>query len=402
MKGIMSDYLFVLHSLQPKGGSELASAWMLQALAERGSVTVLTHKPDHDLAETDRVCGTNLSSHDLQWVHTDSPALRLMESFGMTHQTMKFRSFVREARRQRVHHRYLISSFGDADLGVGTAPAIQYLHVVPGHHSGTMNRDKFVGRSLPMLILAWLNLKLCDVLITDWDDSRTRQNYTLANSHFISEGYRALYGRDADAILYPPPMGGAVSLTATDRKKYGFVAMARAHIDKGWDDTVGIVEDLRALGHDVTLQAFVLTSSSTPEILNWLQEKARANTSWFKLCLNAPRKEIDEAIACHRFGLHAGWAEAYGMAVAELMLGGCLTAVRKSGGQTEIVTEPELQFWNRREAVQKWDAILRDPELEARLLASQAARSQVYSRETFLQEFRNCLDVYETAYQVPR
>ncbi|MFA5507609.1 MAG: glycosyltransferase, partial [Vulcanimicrobiota bacterium] len=259
--------------------------------------------------------------------------------------------------------------------------------------------DKFVGRSLPMMILAWFNLKLCD-LFAPWDDERTKENFTVANSYFTSESYRALYGKEADAVVYPPPVGSARTIERAHRK-LAFLAMARADPQKGWDDTVGIVKGLRDRGHNVTLTMFVLTSSSAPVTLQWIKENAESNSSWLTLRLNASRAEIDRAIGEHRFGLHCGWGETYGMAVAEMLLGGCLTSVRESGGQTEIVTELELRFRRRKDAIEKWDAILRDPELEARLLSSQAARRELYSREAFFKNFHTMMDQFEARYPVP-
>ena len=83
------------------------------------------------------------------------------------------------------------------------------------------------------------------------------------------------------------------------------------------------------------------------------------------------------------------------MAVAELLLGDCLTAVRDVGGQVEIVTESQLRFTTPEEAVEKLDAVLSSRSLEQRLRESQAARKERYTKQQFLSGFHKCLDRFE-------
>ena len=78
--------------------------------------------------------------------------------------------------------------------------------------------------------------------------------------------------------------------------------------------------------------------------------------------------------------------EHYGMAVAELVLGGCLTSVHDDGGQVEIVTNPKLRYTSVEDAVEKWDRVLSSPELKAELLAEQLAHREHLPKERFLEE----------------
>ena len=80
----------------------------------------------------------------------------------------------------------------------------------------------------------------------------------------------------------------------------------------------------------------------------------------------------------------------------ELILGGCLTSVYNDGGQVEIVTNPALRYHSVEDAVEKWDAVLRDEDLASRLLQEQLDSRSHLTRERFLQEFdkvaRLCLE----------
>ena len=56
------------------------------------------------------------------------------------------------------------------------------------------------------------------------------------------------------------------------------------------------------------------------------------------------------------------------------------------------MTDPRLQYQTAGDAVEKWDAVLRDPELKARLLADQLARRPHLTKERFLSEFETIIN----------
>ncbi len=384
----MRDYLFVYPTLRPVGGAEFTAAWMLQCLLERGNVTAVTiDRPDLEALE--RASGTALTRSALQVVQARWYFSAHLERLGQPHQLWQLRYFIRQARRLRGRYRFCISAFNDLDLGPDVA--FQYLQTAPRNHESEIQLKNYV-RS-PNL---WKNQALalyrglCDWL-APWDERRIRANWTAANSIYTGQEFTKVYQRNPERVLFPPPVG--VSLPRAAAPRPWFLSLARANADKGWDDAIEIVSRLRLLGHDVGLSAYIIPDQQSQ--LDLIQALADRHPEWLEVHINAPRSAIEAAIASHKFGLHTSHEESYGMAIAEMVLGGCLTAVRNQGGQTEIVKESELQFRTVDEAVQKLNRVLRSPALESRLLASQQNRKDLYTREHFCQAFHACLDDYE-------
>lgn len=385
----MRDYLFVYPIFRPIGGAEATAAWMLQALVERGSVTVVTAGPA-DLAALDRWCGTKLSNSPPTVIQARWWLSERLERWGQPHDLWQFRYFVREARRQRQNHSMCISAFNDLDLGPGP-PVFQYLHVAPCNDSKSIAAKTYtLSNSKLMKTLLRVYTTLCDFFVP-WKQERIANNWTVANSQWSSAQFANVYGRPADAVLFPPPLGKDGTCGGHDWP--WFLSLARAEPQKGWQDAIDIVLGLRQKGHATGLSMYVIPGQDG--YLEYLQAQVAEHPDCLTLTVHASREEIERAIASHRYGLHASELESYGMAVAELLLGGCLTAVREQGGQTEIVTEPELRFQDVAEAIEKLDRVLTDPTLSQRLLASQQSRRELFTRDVFLRGFHRCLDDFE-------
>lgn len=380
----MRDYLVLFPKLVPLGGAEATTAWMLQFLSERGKVAFLTWEYPN-LPEVDRIFGTHLQELDIDIILIDSPMAKLLSLLSLSPQLLKLRLFVLAARRQRSSHRVIISAFNDLDL---KERAIQYLHGAPVNNR---NHGIQCQQSLVSRLTARLYTSFCDLLVP-WQDRRIARNFTIANSAWTSREFSSVYGRQVDAIVFPPPLGRPENRSNLN-KLNRFIAIARVHEDKGLLDVIEIVSSLRELEHDIGLSMF-LVPYSLP-LMRQLEDLAAENSHWLSLHVNASREAVDQAICEHKYGIHGSPQESYGMAVAEMLLGHCLTAVYEQGGQIEIVTEPELRFHSRADAVTKLDRILRDPALESSLRESQRQRSQHYSRDEFSRCFRKCIDQFE-------
>lgn len=363
---------------------------MLQVLVERGEVSVITGTRPQ-LEKLDHWCGTRLRQAKLHVYPVHWWLSGPLERLGQPHDLWRFRYLLRKARQEKNHHRVCVSSFNDLDMGPG-APILQYFHMAPCHDPQSVKKNTFTRSSSPLAQGALHFYRWVAELLASWDNTRVARNMTLANSDWTSKKFEQVYGRPADEILYPPPLGQIPDSLSHDGRP-SFISLARAEPLKGWDDILEIVGRLRKLGHPAKLSMFVMPGQEG--YLEYLKQRTAEHPDWLSLQVNASREEIDLAIASHQFGLQAGRGEAYGMAVAELLLGGCLTAVRDEGGQTEIVSEPELRFTDVDDATRKLDRILSCPKLAARLKASQQTRQSRYTREAFLAGFHACLDRFE-------
>ena len=91
---------------------------------------------------------------------------------------------------------------------------------------------------------------------------------------------------------------------------------------------------------------------------------------WIDVHLNVDRSELLDLIRRSRIGLHAKFEEHFGIAVAEMVLGGCAVLVHNSRGAVEIVGgDPRLLYRDIDEAVARCVALLTDHEMRADVLS---------------------------------
>ncbi len=387
---LTTDYLFVARFLRPIGGEEALAARCLECLLQRGTVTVLT-SDGVDLEGLDRMAGTRLATASFDLVMVGSPILRALSRLGIPTRLLSFRLLLSRVRACRRPGKPCLSVGADLDLGDGEG-VWQYLAASPRFHSKRLRAQNLAGANhwaLKMLVRA--NLALCDLLIPCLD-ARTARHLTTTASVWIGEEFESCYGRPADLVLYPPPLGLCQAPEA--KQIWGFVSACRAELNKGWLSMIEVVRQLRERGHAVSFTMLCLGADGDPTV-GCLRAEVTRNPDWLRLELNAPRDRLDQALRKHAFGFHMAQREGYGMAVAEMLLAGCLTGVSDSGGQIEIVTEPELRFASLEDAVEKWDRILSFPSLREHLLASQQARRSLYTQETFEANFHRAIDDFE-------
>ena len=224
------------------------------------------------------------------------------------------------------------------------------------------------------------------------DVARICSNITLANSRWSARQHAEHYGAPVHGILYPPNLGDVRDLTAP--RKLDFLSIGRIHSSKRWPEIVKMVEGVRARGHQVSL-----TLAGSGPNCGLLEEikLLRQIRKWLTLEINLPREKLGRLIAMHRFGLHGMVDEHYGMAVAELVYGGCLTLVHDSGGQVEIVRQPEARYRDVGDAVGKICALLEDDSLRDRIDQEQASHRRNLTCERFLQRLHALLDDFEAA-----
>lgn len=99
------------------------------------------------------------------------------------------------------------------------------------------------------------------------------------------------------------------------------------------------------------------------------------------------REVIDQELSTHTFALHAMVDEPYGMAVAEMVLAGCITFVHDSGGQVEIVSQPQARYSDTEDAINKICAVMADEELKGKLRIEQSRNCHNLTKQRFQGEF---------------
>lgn len=375
--------LFVQPHVKPPGGDSGLAAWMLEALAARSPVTLLTLAPFDSLA-VDEYYGTTLSQREVNNIVIESPLLKLAERLPISTAFLNLHLLMREARRYAPKFDLVCSAYGEQDLGV---PCIEYTHF-PWNYFPRPDTPAGWDRNIFLKSLLLGYRYLCKQ-ISGFRPSGRKNNLILVNSAWTGRMSAQVYPDAQHIVLHPPALAEIVESESGQRSQR-FLSVGRCSPEKDWLKLIDIAQGLREKGFDVGLT--LAGSRDSGPYGQAVERRARAAGSWVDLVFDFSREQLQNLMRTHRYGLHGMKEEHYGMAVAELILGGCLTMVHKSGGQVEIVTDPRLHYEDVDDAVDKWSRILTSPELEEELLKAQRAHRSHLVKERFVTEFHQLVD----------
>jgi glycosyltransferase involved in cell wall biosynthesis len=193
-------------------------------------------------------------------------------------------------------------------------------------------------------------------------------------------------------VVYPPAVGKFADVP-WDQRKDGFVCIGRISGEKRIQLMIEILAAVRRAGPQVHLH--VVGKLFDAGYLDSIRRLVQASAPWVHLHENLSRPELAELISRHRYGIHAMLDEPFGMAVAELISGGCITFVPNRGGQVEIVGNDErLIYSSREDAVNKILRALREPDYQASLRNHVASRRSLFGAERFANRIREVVGDY--------
>lgn len=377
--------LFVQPSVAPPGGGNGVAAWMLHWLLPRYDVTLLSMSP-LCAEETDRYYGTSLAGQPFTQIVWANGLAEFLYRLPLPTALLRLHLMMRAARRHAQGDYDLVCSACDEqDFG---RPSIEYIHYPWNHYPRPdappgWNDSRFL-RGV-VRVYSWG----CQQ-ISGFRKNRRPANLTLVNSHWTGRLVQKVYPGTSYRVLYPPALADPLEDTERSAREPRFLSIGRVAPSKEWLKLIDIVAALRSLGHPVGLT--LAGSRDCRRYEAAVRERIAQEGDWVRLVTDFQRSDLIELMRTHEYGLHGMRDEHYGMAVAELLLGGCLTMVPNDGGQVEIVTDPLLRYDSVEEAVKKWDRILRDPELKSTLLEAQQVRRADLTRERFVAEFAQLVE----------
>jgi glycosyltransferase involved in cell wall biosynthesis len=145
-------------------------------------------------------------------------------------------------------------------------------------------------------------------------------------------------------------------------------------------DTLATV---RSQGWDIHLH--IVGEPENRRYYEHILQRVRGNASWIFLEENLSREALVELVSRHRYGIHGRTEEHFGIAVAELMRGGCLVFIPRGGGQVEIVEGDErLLYATAEEAAEKIIQVMSDWDLQQALRTHLSPKKDLFSTEQFM------------------
>ena len=378
----MKRILFVQTTLQPPGGANTVAAWMIEALKEEHSVSLLTWRPP-DFGEVNRFYGTSLSESEVS-LHSVNPVLRGIINLDPDRASIQRQSYLmRLCKRMKNEYDVIISAENEVDFG---RKGIQYFHFPYLYEKIQPDVDSpWYGKLLDTLrgvYRPWM-------LISGFSYDRMKNNLTLANSDWTGNKVKEFYGINP-ITLYPPIPGKFPDVPWND-KENGFVCIGRFCPGKKFETIIEILTKVRAKIPDVHLHIIGTLSpfSGEREYYSQFAGVVQENAPWVLLHENLSREELVQLVSNHRYGIHANVDEHFGIAVAEMIKAGCIVFVHNSGGQVEIVGGDErLAYQTKDEAAQKIMRVIDNPNEQDSLRNYLHSRKGLFSAETFMRQIR--------------
>jgi len=373
----------IVHPRLAFGGSEAPVVWAAEALKKRYAVSLITGG-DVSLKTLNEYYGTALETGQVSLVTVPFPS-----GLGGTNKFagLRWRFVQRFVKRLAPEYDVLIGGYNPCDFG---KPGIQYVADFSFMYEWRTTLDP--------ALQGWRSWwygdtllrngydRLCDY-ICPIDPGAWGRNHTLATSGWCAELLDRRLGLPA-RVLYPPVSSGFPAIP-WERREQGFVCIGRVVREKRIDMAIRILRNLRAKGHDIHLH--ILGSLDDSPFGKRLQALCAENSGWVRLEGRVYEKQKKELIAAHRFGIHARENEAFGIAPAEMIKGGCITFVPKSGGQTEIVNHPALVYNYEEEAAAKIEAVLASVSLQNALREHLSEQAPKFSVESFKRGMRKAV-----------
>jgi glycosyltransferase involved in cell wall biosynthesis len=206
---------------------------------------------------------------------------------------------------------------------------------------------------------------------------------SLANSEWTAAQFRRHYPcSNVQTIYFGVETGlkpGSAGWTPFSAREDGVVLIGRIVPEKRVEDAIAVIREMRRRGHALNLHIIGKAAANTDQSL---LQKIR-DTPWISWRDDLSRSELEALAATQKWGLHCCPNEHYGFAPAELQALGCITFVPDSGGQREIIVNPNQRYSDVRDAVEKFEAVLRATETHAQLVEAGLAASTLHTTSGF-------------------
>jgi len=373
----MARILFVQPSVQPPGGGNGVAAWMLQALADRHEVTVVTCTA-WDPKAIDAFFGTSLAPLRIEHRRVAAWWRPVLDTAPIPLQLLRSALLQRHARRLEGSADLVVSANNEWPLD-GTG--VHYVHY-PSRARPRPDADmRWYHRRGPLALYYAVSDRLAD-----FDAADVRRQVLLANSTWTADVIRRVHGADARTV-YPPVAGAFVERPWSAREDV-VLSIGRFSPEKRFERVIAIVETLRKRGHALALTIVAGGGGAYGRRVRALA----AGRSWVTIRSGLTRSALLDLMGRCRYGVHGMVDEHFGMATAELVEAGCLTFVHRSGGQTEIVRSDDLSYVDVGDAVTRIERAIVDAEHRERLLGHLAALRGRFAPAAFCTRVQEIVD----------
>jgi glycosyltransferase involved in cell wall biosynthesis len=376
--------ILVIHpDLSAKAGGGVAvTASIIEALKTGHEVSALTWLPV-DVEAIDRMFGTRLVESDFK-VLLPPLFLRTIVKLNPYLSPFKFAFLLRICKKIRNEYDVIVSVNNEADF---CRKGIQYIHDPPYWIYSVHGKPRpNVGLLLPHHLWAVFKGRYRPwMIVAGFSYDRMKANLTLANSDWTKEKLRESYGIESKTIY--PPVLGSFPKVPWEEKENGFICIGRVSPWKQLLRVISIVSAVRERIPNVHLH--IIGATSEEAYGKRLLRHAKAHP-WIMMSEKMTRNELTKMISEHRYGIHGMINEPFGLAVAEMVCGGCIVFVPRDGGPSEIVGRDErLVYETVDEAASKIVQVMMKAKLQTALRSQLRLGCKRFSQQRFAYEIRD-------------
>jgi len=374
----MKKKILIAHGFWGRGGAEVATMQLIEILKNNFDIHLVT-RGGWNLNELNEVAHTSISNTEIKFVKL--PFKRLLAN--TTGGAIWHAIFLR-------HCRYIASKFdiritASRTIGWGL-PAVHFLSdVVWNCQLNEEYGEKTNQRNIFKKVLS----NFGKILAGKGLYGLHNHDVFVANSQWTAI-ISAPYTTCQPIVIYPPVVANFRDVIWSDRKNE-FVSMGRIAPEKKIEDIISIIEQVRALGHEVGLTVFgVFDDSDYAQSIKILT----LNKPWIKTPGAIYGEQKSTLLSTFRYGINACTREAFGISTAEMVKVGIIPFVPSQGAQCEIVNNPGLIFNNKQDAVNRIITVLKSESLQQKILQHLQNQALTFSPDLFKQDILKLFESY--------
>ena len=359
------------HPMMGRGGSESNVMWLIEVLKRDCDVTVVTTM-GWNLAELNEFYGTKVREDEVKVRIAPVPLLLR----NMTASALRGACYQRFASLIAGEYDVRISAYNPTDWGL---PAIHFIADFAWHPAlrqqltpptpGLIYQDSVIRRMYLRFAASRERPSGRDLL---------REDIVIANSKWTRDRLRQYCGVDCSAMIYPSVWMEFPDV-AWEEKEPSFVMIGRIAPEKRVESAIAILDAVRRRGH--ALRLHLCGQMGNDPYSRRIARLCAEHSDWVVMEGQISGERKSQILAGCRFGIQTCKAEAFGIAVAEMVKAGSIVFAPNDGGQVEVLNHPLLTFESDSDAVEKICCVFGNAEWQIKLREHLQRQARLFSAE---------------------
>ncbi|MDG1330411.1 MAG: glycosyltransferase family 4 protein [Flavobacteriaceae bacterium] len=362
--------VLVAHGFWGRGGAEIATMYLIEALRETYKIHIIT-RGGWDLNELNNFAKTSVLPSEITMIKLPFASI-LKQTFAGHIWHALFLSYCR-----KIASKYDIRVTASRVMGWGK-PAIHFL-------SDVVWNDELVA-SYGNQIIEPKGLKKILLLFGKTIAGKAqyqlhKDDVFIANSYWTSK-LSTPYTSTKPIVIYPP-VAREFNKLSWNKRLNSFISLGRISPEKKIEDTITIITDLRKKGFDLNLT--IIGQFGNDDYSKKIEIEIK-NKPWITALGPLHGDEITSLLPQFKYGINTCLREAFGISTAEMYKAGIITFVPQQGAQHEIIGDKNLIFSDIQDATNKIESILKSEELQLHLIDNIIKKKKDFSSEKFKNE----------------